>query len=135
MIDGPLSLEPLVVATILAMAIVTYATKAGGLWVLGRLESHGHSSRSTADLERQDPAGGQPRDDGPLAASGRRLERVLGVLPGAIVVSIVAAEVLEGGLAEWLAGIVVATVAWKTENLLLAILAGVVTVLVIRGGV
>ncbi|MEY7850520.1 AzlD family protein [Natrarchaeobius sp. A-rgal3] len=102
MSESPLALEPVVVATILAMAFLTYATKAGGLWLVGRI-----------DLPE-------------------RAETGFELLPGVIVVSIVAAELLEGGPTEWLGGAVVALVAWKTENLLLALLAGVATVLVVR---
>ncbi|WP_049926199.1 AzlD family protein [Halopiger goleimassiliensis] len=103
MTDGALTLEWPVVATILGMALVTYATKAGGLWLIGRI-------------------------DGSL-----RLERALEILPGVLVVSILAAEVLEGGPPEWTSAAVVAVVVWRTERLVLGLLAGVLTVLVLRG--
>jgi uncharacterized membrane protein len=100
----PLSFDPVVVAVVLAMAAITYATKAGGLWLLGRVEIP------------------------------ERFEAGLEALPGAVVISILAPEVLSGGPAEWAAAGVVLAVAWKTENVLLAIVVGVGAVLLFRGG-
>ncbi|ELY71387.1 AzlD family protein [Natrinema versiforme] len=97
------SLEPVVVAVILAMALLTYATKAGGLWLLGRFDV---SARVEAGLE---------------------------ILPGVLVVSILAPELLAGGPPEWGGAAVVAVVARRTGNVVLALLAGVGTVLVLRG--
>ena len=99
------AIEPATVGVVLAMAVVTYATKAGGLWLVGRLE---------------------------LA---ERTEIALEVLPGVIVVSIVAGELVAGGPTEWLGAAVVALVVWKTDRLPLALIAGVGAVAVLRGGV
>ena len=104
MSSDPLSLEPVAVGVIVAMAAVTYATKAGGLWLVGRLEV------------------------------GERTETALELLPGVIVVSILAGELLEGGPAEWIAVGVAAVVARKTERLLLALAAGVATAIAVRSG-
>ena len=97
-----LALEPVAVAVILAMALATYATKAGGLWLVGRLEV------------------------------GERTETALELLPGVIVVSILAGELLEAGPAEWIAAGVAAVVARETGNLPLALGAGVAAVLAVR---
>ncbi|AGB16176.1 putative membrane protein [Halovivax ruber XH-70] len=97
-----LGLDPFVAAVILAMAVATFATKVGGLWVLSRVE--------VSD----------------------RVEAGLSVLPGAIVVSILGPELVDGGPAEWAAAGVVAFVAWRTNRLLVALLAGLVAVVGFR---
>ncbi|WP_293027187.1 AzlD family protein [Natronococcus sp.] len=100
--DGALSLEPVVVGVVLAMAVVTYATKTGGLWLLNRIET------------------------------SERLEAALSVLPGAIVIAVLGPELAAGGPAEWGAGVVVVAVMWRTESILLALCAGVVSVVALR---
>ena len=95
-------LRPVVVAVIFGMALVTYATKAGGLWLLGRVEL------------------------------SERLEAGLEILPGAIVVSILAPELASGGPAELAAGGVVLAVAWRTDNVLVALGCGIGAVLLFR---
>ncbi|WP_254862640.1 AzlD family protein [Halovivax gelatinilyticus] len=102
MAEMTFGLDPVVVAVILAMALATVATKVGGLWILSRIEV------------------------------GARLEAGLTVLPGAIVVAILGPELVSGGPAEWLAAGVVLVVAWKTENILLALTVGVVSVVAFR---
>lgn len=97
-----LSLDPFVVSVILGMAIVTIITKVGGLWVLSQLE--------VSD----------------------RLEAGISVLPGAIVVAILGPELVSGGPAEWGAAGVTGFVMWRTENILLALCAGLVAVVVFR---
>ena len=99
------AIEPTTVGVVLAMAVVTYATKAGGLWLVGRLELT------------------------------ERTETALAVLPGVIVVSIVAGELVAGDPTEWLGAAVVALVVWTTDRLPLALLVGVGVVAVLRGGV
>lgn len=91
-----------VVAVIVGMTLVTYATKAGGFWVLSRI--------SVSD----------------------RVEAGLDVLPGAIIVSILGPELLEAGPAEWGASAVVLVVMVRTENVLIALLSGLVAVLSLR---
>ncbi|MDR9429163.1 MAG: AzlD domain-containing protein [Natronomonas sp.] len=96
-------LDGLVVAVILGMAIVTYLTKAGGLWLLGRIEI------------------------------GERTEAGLEALPGAIIVAIVAPELAAGGPAEWTAAAVAVVVAVRTDNLLVALGSAIGVVVVLRG--
>lgn len=98
----PLSLDPLVVAVILAMAAVTFVTKVGGLWLLSRFE--------VSD----------------------RLEAGISVLPGAIVIAILGPELASGGPAEWAAAGLTLLVMWRTGNILLALIAGVAGVVAFR---
>ncbi len=100
--DGALALEPFVVGTILAMALVTALAKVGGFWLLRRIE--------VSD----------------------RLEAGLSVLPGAIVIAILGPELAAGGPAEWGAAGVVLVVMWRTENILLALCGGVGAVVLFR---
>lgn len=95
-------LDPLVVGVVLGMAVVTYATKAGGLWLLGRVDV------------------------------GERTETGLEALPGAIIVAIVAPELAGGGPAEWTAAALAGVVAWRTENLLAALVVAMVAVVGLR---
>ncbi|WP_459193199.1 AzlD family protein [Halosimplex sp. J119] len=96
------ALDPTVVGVVLAMAFATYLTKASGLWLITHV---GISERAEAALE---------------------------VLPGAIVVAVIGPELAAGGPPEWLAGGVVAIVAWRTENIFLALVAGVGAVVAFR---
>jgi branched chain amino acid efflux pump len=96
------SLDPLTLLTIVLMALVTYATRAGGLWLARRL------------------------------ALSERAEAWLDHIPGAILVSIVAPVVLAGGLAEALAALAVILVASRTGSLPVAMVTGVCAVLVLR---
>jgi uncharacterized membrane protein len=96
------SLDPQALLTIALMALATYATRSGGLWLASR-----------------------------LALSGR-MEVWLGYIPGAILVSLVAPTVLTGGLAETLAAVAVVLVALRTGSLPVAMVAGVGAVLVLR---
>ncbi len=84
------------------MAFVTYATRAGGLWLMG------------------------------WVSLTPRVETWLRALPGAIIVSLVAPVALGGGPAETLATLVTALVATRTGGVLPAMLAGVATVWVLR---
>ncbi|MXV63557.1 AzlD domain-containing protein [Natronorubrum sp. JWXQ-INN-674] len=102
MIDNALSLDPLVVGVILAMAAVTVLTKVGGIWVVRRIEL------------------------------SDRLEAGLNVLPGAIVIAVLGPELAAGGPAEWGAAGLVLVVMWRTENILLALVAGVAAVVAFR---
>ena len=91
-----------VVATILGMALITYATRAGGLWLMGRI---------------------QPTP---------RLERWLQSLPGAILAALVAPAALAAGPAEALAATLTALIAARTGNLFAALCGGVIAVYVLR---
>lgn len=97
-----LSFDPLVVAVVLGMAAVTVVAKLGGLWVLSRFEM------------------------------SDRLEAGVSVLPGAIVVALLGPELVSGGPAEWSAAAVTGVVMWRTENILLALVAGVGAIVVFR---
>ena len=98
-----LALDPAVLALVAGMAVVTYATKAGGLWLVGRVDL---SERAEAGLD---------------------------VLPGAVVVAFVAPALANGGVSEWIAAVATVVVARRTGNLLLSLAAGVGTVLALRG--
>lgn len=98
-----IELDGLVVAVILGMAVVTYATKAGGLWLLGKVDIR------------------------------ERTEVALEALPGAIIVAIIVPELAGGGPAEWTAAAVAAIVAVRTDNLLVALGSAIGVVVVLRG--
>ena|SRR3712207_939009 len=97
-----MSLDPQALLAITLMAIATYATRSGGLWLASRL------------------------------ALSERTEAWLGYIPGAILVSLVAPTVLTGGLAETLAAMAVILVALRTGSLPVAMVAGIGAVLVLR---
>ncbi len=90
------------VITILGMALATYATRTGGLWLVSRF------------------------------SLSKRAERWLTQLPGAVLISIVAPEVLKSGLQGMLAGLITVLVAWRSGSLLLAMLAGVLAIMGLR---
>jgi uncharacterized membrane protein len=94
--------NPVALATILGMAIATYITRAGGLWLISR------------------------------ATVSPRLERCLRHLPGSILAAIVAPAVLTAGPAEAVAASCTVLVAALTQNLFLAIIAGVAVVWILR---
>ena len=102
LLPDALSLEPLVVTVILAMAAVTVLAKVGGIWLVRHVEL------------------------------SDRLEAGLDVLPGAIVIAVLGPELAAGGPAEWGAAAVVVAVMWRTESILLALVTGVVAVVGFR---
>ena len=87
---------------IAGMALVTYATRAGGLWALGRL------------------------------ASSARAEAWLRQLPGTVLVAIVVPAAVASGPAGVLALLATVLVAMRTGKLPLALLVGVGTVWLLR---
>jgi len=95
-------LDPTVVAVVAAMAVLTYLTKAGGFWLLGHV----------------DPS--------------ERVDAALSALPGAVVVSIVAPELLNGGPSAWIAAAAVALLTHKTGSLLAALIGGMGVLLAVR---
>lgn len=97
-----LAMSPASVAAIAGMAVGTYLTRAAGLFLMSRIRV------------------------------GPRLTNFLNAVPGAIIISIVAPQVLGAGPAEMAAGAATLTVAVKTRNLPLAIVAGVLTVWLLR---
>ncbi len=97
-----MQVDPLSLATILGMALATYATRAVGLWLMGRISP---SARTEAWLKQ---------------------------IPSAVLVSIVAPAVISGGAVAALGAAATALVAVRTRNLLLAMVAGVGVVVVLR---
>lgn len=87
--------------TILGMAVVTYATRITGLWLMNRVTS-------------------------------QRMMTWLRHIPGAVMISIVAPAVLNGGPAEVLAALTTTLVAIRTGNLVVAMLTGVGTIWTLR---
>ncbi len=97
-----MTVEPRVLLVILGMALVTYATRASGLWLMGRV------------------------------TLSRRVEAWLRYVPGTVLVALVAPGVLDSGLPGVVAALVTAAVAVRSGNALLAMAAGVLTVLATR---
>jgi uncharacterized membrane protein len=112
-----MTIDPVVLLTILGMAAATYATRLGGFLLLNRSMLTG------------------------------KLGALLHYVPGAVLIAIVAQAVVpvwwlgvEGGAsgaltagpAEAVAGVVTVVVAARFKNLLLAMLAGVITVWLLR---
>ncbi|WP_336325577.1 AzlD family protein [Halovenus sp. HT40] len=97
-----LQLDPFVVAVVLGMSVATYVTKAGGLWLLSRIE--------VSD----------------------RVESGLEILPGVIIISILGPELISAGPAEWGAAGIVLFVMWRSDNVVLSLLCGVVAVQIFR---
>ena len=95
-------LDPLTLFVIVLMAVATYATRAGGLWLANRLDL---SERAEAWLEQ---------------------------LPGAILVSLVAPAILINGLAGALAAVAVVIIASRTGSLPAAMVTGVLAIVVLR---
>lgn len=91
-----------VLVTIIGIAVATFVTKAGGYWLIQRVDV------------------------------SPRLEAGLSALPGAILISLIAPRLMGGGVAEWASAGVVFVIAVRTGNILLAILGGVGTVLAVR---
>jgi uncharacterized membrane protein len=78
-----------------AMTLVVYATRIGGFWLIGRV------------------------------TIGRRLQRMLEALPGAVIAATVAPLVLTGGITAWLAVIAAAATMITVRNDFAAVVAGV----------
>lgn len=97
-----MAIDPDTLFTIVLMAVATYATRAGGLWLASRFDL---SERAGAWLDQ---------------------------IPGAILVSLVAPAVLTGGVVEVLAALVVVIVSLRTGSLPAAMVIGVGTVLALR---
>jgi uncharacterized membrane protein len=95
-------IDPQVLLTILGMALVTYATRAGGLLLMSRV----------------------------TLSPG--VEAWLRNIPGAVLVSLVAPTVLAGGAPEALGSAATVLVALRTRNLPLAMVAGVGVVWAMR---
>jgi uncharacterized membrane protein len=95
-------LAPETLAAIAAMAVVTYATRIGGLVIMPRI-----------------PA-------------SPWLDRFMALVPGTVLAALVAPAVFREGSPELLAAAVTVVVARRGSGLLLPVAAGVVAVLVLR---
>jgi uncharacterized membrane protein len=93
-------LDPLI--AILGMALATYATRAGGIWLMSRV------SPST------------------------RVEGWLRQVPGAVLISIIAPAAQATGLAGLLAILATVATATRTRNLLIPMVVGVISVWLLR---
>jgi uncharacterized membrane protein len=82
-------------ALLAAMTLVVYLTRAGGFWLIGRV------------------------------SIGRRLQRMLEALPGAVIAATVAPILLTGGATAWFAVIAAAATMVAVRNDFAAVLAGV----------
>lgn len=87
---------------ILGMAVVTYATRAGGLWLMSQV------------------------------TLSPKLATWLRHIPGAVLISIVAPAVVKGGVVEAVAAIATVLMALRTGQLVLAMLTGMSVVWVLR---
>ena len=97
-----MAIDPGTLLAIILMALATYATRSGGLWLASRFDL---SERAGAWLDQ---------------------------IPGAILVSLVAPAILVGGPIEVLAAVVVVIVSLRTGSLPAAMVIGVGTVLALR---
>jgi uncharacterized membrane protein len=88
--------------TICGMAGVTYLTRIGGFWLVGRV------------------------------TLSPRVEAGLRALPGAVLVSLVAPTVLATGVAEAVAALATVAVAARAKNLLAAMAVGILVVWALR---
>lgn len=90
------------IVTILGMALVTYITRAGGLWLMS------------------------------FVTPSPRVESWLRQIPGAVLVAIVAPTVLASTLAGTLASLIAVLVAWRSKNVLVAMIVSVAAVWILR---
>ena len=112
-----MTIDPVVLMTILTMAVVTYATRVGGFVLLSKSMLEG------------------------------RIGTLLHYVPGAVLVAIVAPSILPlkligiqggesgalaAGAAEAIAAVITAAIAARFKNLLIAMLVGVITVWLLR---
>lgn len=97
-----MTVHPDALLAIVLMTIVTYATRAGGYWIMGRV------------------------------TLSPRVAVVLTSLPGAVLTALVVPAVLEEGIAGVTALAATAAVMRWRGNLLLAMLAGIVTIQLMR---
>ncbi|MCA1598082.1 MAG: AzlD domain-containing protein [Chloroflexi bacterium] len=97
-----MTVEPRVLLAILGMALVTYATRASGLWLMGRV------------------------------TLSPRVDAWLRYVPGTVLVALVAPGVLDSGLPGVVAALITAAVAVRSGNALLAMAAGVLAILAAR---
>jgi uncharacterized membrane protein len=87
---------------ILLMGIMTYSLRAGGYWLMGRV------------------------------TISPRMEAALGYLPGAVITALVVPSALDAGFPGIVGVGAIALVMWRRPNLLLALIAGMGTVVLLR---
>ena len=92
----------LALLAILGMGAVTYATRIGGFWLLGRV------------------------------TPTKRVEAWMRAIPGAVLVSLIAPALLAAGVVGFIAAAATVVIAARTHRLLPALVAGVVIVAVAR---
>ncbi len=97
-----MQISPQALITIIGMAVVTYLTRIGGLWLMSHV------------------------------TLSKRMKAWLGYIPGAVIVAIIAPTVLSTGFAEAGAALATIFVAARTRNILLAMIVGVGVVLGLR---
>ena len=90
-------------ALLAAMTLAVYASRAGGFWLIGRV------------------------------TIGRRLERMLEALPGAVIAATVAPILLTGGMTAWFATIAAAATMIVVRHDFAAVVAGVAVAALVRG--
>lgn len=95
-------MRPEVLAAILAMALVTYATRAGGYWLMGAV------------------------------SPSPRVVTALRAAPGALLVAMIAPKALAGGPAEIVSVAITALAMALSRNELVAIAAGVAAIAALR---
>jgi uncharacterized membrane protein len=94
--------ETLIVLTILGMALVTYMTRAGGLWLMS------------------------------FVTPSPRVEAWLRQIPGAVLISIIAPSIFLTSPAQTLAALATLLAAIYTKNILVAMIVGVAAVWLLR---
>ncbi len=97
-----MTIHPSALLTIVLMALVTYACRAGGYWLMGRV------------------------------TMSPRVEIGLTYLPAAVLISLVAPAMAEEGVAGVCAVVATAIAMRRTNNLLVAMVAGIGTVWLVR---
>ncbi len=97
-----MTIDPNALLAIVLMAVVTYACRAGGYWLMGRV------------------------------TMSPRVETGLTYLPGAVLISLVAPAMAEEGIPGVCAVAVTAIAMRRTNNLLVAMVAGIGTVWLVR---
>lgn len=97
-----MTIDPVVLLTILGMGAVTYATRIGGFWLLGRI------------------------------TPTKRVEAWMRAIPGAVLVSLIAPALLAAGVVGFVAGGATVLIAALTHRMLPAMVAGVVIVAAAR---
>lgn len=97
-----MEINPVALLTILGMGAVTYMTRIGGFWLLGRI------------------------------TPTKRVEAWMRAIPGAVLVSLIAPALLAAGVVGFVAAAATVLIAARTHRLLPALVAGVVIVAVAR---